>query len=183
MKLIPAFALLALTGCMNTTPPTFVVREVPVAVASTNSLDRLRYPSTYRAVSVGRRPDPNNPNILHESSVLYIREQPERWNLYPSEKQLDLPGAPRPAGEVPLSLDEQLRLELRKQKAATQAVEEQSQRLQMVTESIPPLVRSTANIATNLDGWQRRFDERLRMLEAERLATNTTTSLIINTNR
>lgn len=183
MKIISVVSLLALTGCVHPTPPTFVVREVPVSIVSTNSLDRLRYPSTYRAISVGRRPDPNNPNILHESSVLYIREQPERWNLQPSETRLDLPGAPRPASEVPLPLDEQLRLELRKQKAATQAVEEQSQRLQKVTESIPPLVRSTANIATNLDGWQRRFDDRLRLLEAERIATNTTTSLIINTNR
>ncbi|MBL9170592.1 MAG: hypothetical protein JNN07_22865 [Verrucomicrobiales bacterium] len=179
MNIKLALPLLALTGCMNSKPPTFVVREVPVAVSSTNSLHRLRYPSTYRAISVGRRPDPANPDILHDSYVLYIRDQPERWNLRPSEHQLDLPGAPRPAAEVPLPLDEQLRLELRKQKAATQAVEEQSQRLQMVTESIPPLVRSTATIATNLAGWQQRFEERLRLLEAERFASNASTSLIL----
>ena len=172
--------LALLTGCTNPAPPTFVVREVPAT--SGPGLDLLRYPSNYRAYSVGRRIDPSTPTILHDSHVLYIREQPERWNLQPSEKPMDLPGAPRPAAEVPLPLDEQLRLELRKQKEAAQMVEAQAQRLKAVTESLPSLLQSAASIATNVDARQRRFEERLRVLEAERFGSNPTPSLLL-TNR
>ena len=169
--------LALLTGCTNPAPPTFVVREVPAT--SGPGLDLLRYPSNYRAYSVGRRIDPSTPTILHDSHVLYIREQPERWNLQPSEKPMDLPGAPRPAAEVPLPLDEQLRLELRKQKESTQAVEAQWQRLNQVTESIPPLLRSTANLTTIIEAGQKRIEERLRVLEADRLGSNKAPSLVI----
>lgn len=179
MKSLGLIPLLALTACTHLPPPAVVVREVPVAMASTNRLDELRYPSHYRAYSVGRRPDPSNPNILHDGYVLYIRDQPERWNLQPSERPIDLPGAPRPAAEVPLPLDEQLRLELRKQKQAALASEAQSERLRVVAESLPLLMRSTSAIATNVDMWQKRVDDRLRLLEAGGTLTNTSSPHVI----
>lgn len=172
MKCIALIALLALTACTHFPPPAVVVREVPVAVSSTNSLDELRYPSHYRAYSVGRRPDPANPNILHDGYVLYLREMPERWRLQPSERPIDLPGAPRPAAEAPLPLDDQLRIELRKQKQAALASEAQSERLRVVADSLPPLMRSTAAIATNIEAWQKRVEDRLRLLEAGGFSTN-----------
>ena len=72
---------LGFAGCQHV-PPTFVVREVPVQVSSTNSLDVIRFPSTYKGYTVGRRPDVSNPGMMHEAHVLYVRETADRWNLH-----------------------------------------------------------------------------------------------------
>ncbi len=182
MNLYRFAPLLLIAGCATGPTPTFVVREVPVAVSSTNRLDVIRFPASYRAYHVGRRIDSGNPTVLHESHVLYVREQPERWNLQPSATVPDLPGAPQAPAVVPLPIEGQLRLELRKQESATQAIEAQSQKLKAVTDAIEPLMQSTSALTSGLDARQKRIEERLRLLEVERGANSVGTPLIL-TNR
>ena len=121
-----------LSGCMHQPVPTFVIREVPVQVASSNSLDALRFPASYHAYTVGRRVDPANPDFMQESHVLFIRESHDRWNLHPSATSSPLlaPAGPTDAAFVPLPLDEQVRSELQQQRRASQSLLEQTQSFQ-----------------------------------------------------
>src|SRR5262249_50270753 len=87
-------ALFILTGCLHGPEPTVFVREVPVQVTSTNTLDVIRFPASYRAYTVGRRVDPGNPGFMHEAHMLYIRESPDRWNLRAPSASTPVPMVP-----------------------------------------------------------------------------------------
>lgn len=167
MKHLPLLALFGLVGCQNI-PPTVFVREVPVRVTTTNTLDVIRFPSTYTAYTVGRRPDAAHPNVMHEAHILYVREAPDRWNLQPPVASVP---SPLPANLVqdgafaPLSMDAQLRQELQRQQQLSQSLAEQTQRAQQSADSLVPAARQVMELTTQVQKRQQSIDERLRRLE------------------
>ena len=168
LLLILAVSFLALTGCRHAPVPTFVVREVPVQVTSTNTLDVIRFPSSYRAYTVGRRIDPAHPGFMQESHVLYVREAPDRWNLQPPAAPSPPPvlsTAPVDAAFVPLPLDQQLRTELQEQRRASQALHEQAQRFQQAADVFVPTARKAVELSNQIDQRQQLLEDRLRRLE------------------
>lgn len=66
-------------------PPT---REPPVPVAGTDldpaNVEKVRVSETLKAYPVGRFVDPNDPNVMHESHVVYRKEAGAGWNLSPN---------------------------------------------------------------------------------------------------
>ena len=162
-----ALSLLVLTGCVHAPTPTVFIREVPVQVASSNSLDALRFPASYHAYTVGRRVDPANPDLMQESHVLFIRESHDRWNLHPSGTSSPLlaPAGPTDAAFVPLPLDEQVRSELQQQRRASQSLLEQTQSFQKAADVFVPAARKAVEISAQTQQRQQQLEERLRRIE------------------
>lgn len=167
MKILMPLSVLVLTGC-QTLPPTVFVREVPVSVSSTNHLDVIRFPSTYKAYTVGRRPDPSNPTMMHEAHILYVRESPDYWNLHPASATppANVAGTrPADGAFVPLPLNEQLRQEVQKQQQVSQSLAEQARRVQQTTDVLVPAARKAVELTTQIQQRQISLEERLRRLE------------------
>ncbi len=159
--------LLGFAGCQHM-PPTFVVREVPVQVSSSNSLDVIRFPATYKGYTVGRRPDASNPAMMHESHVLYVRETSDRWNLQPPAAPAStflLPAAAPDATFAPLPVSEQLGQELKRQQQNTLAQAEQIQRFQQSADALVPAARKAVELSTLMQQHLMQIESRLRQLE------------------
>ena len=164
-------AALVLAGC-QTAPPTVFVRELPVRVATSNQLDVIRFPSTYRSYTIGRRADPRNPTVMHESHILYVRETPDRWNLQPpAAASSALPLTP-PADPTfsPLPVAEQLRQELLKQQRISQDMTDQNGRVQKSADVLLPAANKVAEISSQMNQRQQLIEERLRRQEQNQRA-------------
>ena len=159
--------LLGLAGCQHV-PPTFVVREVPVQVSSSNSLDVIRFPSSYKGYTVGRRPNAANPALMHEAHILYVRESPDRWNLQPPAAPTLPPTQPASvpdAAFAPLPVSEQLRQELQKQQQLTQSLAEQTKRFQQSADALVPAAMKAVELSTLMQQRVQLMESRLRQLE------------------
>ncbi len=178
--------LLLLAGCQSG-PPTVFVREVPVQITSTNTLDVIRFPSAYKAYTVGRRPDAGNPAMMHEAHILYVREASDRWNLQPAAAPALPPataGASADAAFAPLPVGEQLRHEMQKQQQISQSLAEQQQHFQQSADALVPAVRKTVELGTQLQQRQQSLEDRLRRLEEiQRPASFTNWPSVNSTNR
>lgn len=89
MILLP-LALLA--GC-NVEPvspaPKPIAVPPPLAPVSGTDLDtknteKVRVAETMKAYPISRYVDPNDPNVMHESHVIYRKEADSSWNLLPN---------------------------------------------------------------------------------------------------
>jgi len=164
--LLPVLVL-GLAGCQHV-PPTFVVREVPVQVSSNNSLDVIRFPSSYKGYTVGRRPDVSNPALMHEAHILYVRETADRWNLQPPAAPVITPALSAPAPDAtfaPLPVSEQLRQELQKQQQQTQSLAEQTKRFQQSADALVPAAMKAVELSTLMQQRVQLMESRLRQLE------------------
>ena len=91
-NLLIAVAVVALfTGCQSSglkKPKTPPPKEPPVPVAGTDldtkNVEKVRVSETLKAYPVGRFVDPNDPNVMHESHVVYRKEAGAGWNLAPN---------------------------------------------------------------------------------------------------
>ena len=176
MKFFLVVVLFVLVGCQHQ-PRTVFVREVPVHVSASNSLDVIRFPSSYKAYTVGRRHDPSNPAMMHEAHILYVRELPDRWNLQPTAA----PGLPAANADgsadlmfSPLPLNEQLRLEVQKQQQLSQTLAEQTERFQKTADALVPAANQAVALTIQIKERQQSLEERLRRLEEIRRPTTFT---------
>ena len=90
-KLLICVAVVSLCGGCQTNvkktkaPPPV---EPPVPVAGTDldphNVEKVRVGETLKAYPVGRFVDPNDPNVMHESHVVYRKEAGAGWNLAPN---------------------------------------------------------------------------------------------------
>ena len=182
----PATFLL-LAGCVHQPSSTVFIREVPVQVTSSNSLDVIRFPSSYHAYTIGRRADPANPGFMHEAHVIYVREAPDRWNLQPpparSQSPLNATGA-TDAAFAPLPLDQQLRTELQEQRRVSQTLQEQTQRFQQAADIFVPTARKAVELSAQTQQRQQQLDDRLhRLEEGQRWSSLTNWPASTNSNR
>ncbi|HRZ56528.1 MAG TPA: hypothetical protein P5525_13855 [Candidatus Paceibacterota bacterium] len=157
------------------------------APVSTNNLDAIRYPGTYRAYSLGRRIDPRNPGLMYEAGQVYVRELPETWNLHP-QGTIVVPSvfslARTNTAYDPLPLTDQLKVELNAQKQATKNVQEHAARLGQAVSNLAPAAGTVAQQQQQILRRLFTTDERLRLLEQSQSRTNSRpASSNISTNR
>jgi len=166
--LFAALAVTSLAGCVHPPSPSVFVREVPTQVTSTNTLDVIRFPATYKAYTVGRRIDPANRGLMHETHVLYVRESPDRWNLQPpiSGTGVTIPAnVTNDAAFSPLPIEQHLRTELQEQRRISQTLHDRTQQFQEAADTFASTARKAVEQFNQIQQRQALFDERLRRLE------------------
>lgn len=172
MKLICFVPLLVLTGCAsNPRLPTSIA--IPGNTLPGESVESVRYSENIQAYNIGRYVDPNNSLVMHERHVVYRVETTAKWNLHPNGP------AAVPIGPVVQIIDParkdapttpEIIAEVNRQKAATQTVIQQGERLnQTLTQLSTALTESRQVNEQNLE-LRKDFDltkQRLDLLEAE----------------
>lgn len=176
-----------IVGCVSPAPTVFI-REVPVrAVSSTNSLDVIRFPASYRAYTVGRRIDPHNPGMMSEAHVLYVRESSDRCNLSQpnSSPSLPLPATAQADGVfAPLPLDQVIRSEIQEQRRVSQGLQEKTRSFEQAVDVFVPAAKKAVELSGQLKERQQQLDERLRRLEeVQRWSQSTSLPPSAGTNR
>jgi hypothetical protein len=85
-----AVIALAGTGCASLSKKKLSVAPPPpvAPVAGTDldqhNVEKVRTGETLKAYPIGRFVDPNDPNVMHESHVVYRKESGANWNLAPN---------------------------------------------------------------------------------------------------
>ncbi|MGH7989864.1 MAG: hypothetical protein ACREDS_06745, partial [Limisphaerales bacterium] len=103
---------------------------------TTGDMESVRYGENMKAYLIGRYVDPNNGLVMHEAHTIYRVETTAKWNLHPDVYPYapgNLPGGPvigiiDPAHEDSPTTPE-IVAEVDRQKAATQTLIAQSQRM------------------------------------------------------
>ncbi len=189
-SLIVLCSLLA-AGCAHVEYPRTTFVSAPPAPPApplpAESLPTVRYPAVYKAYNVGRRIDPQNPNIMYEGGTFIMRETPDRWNLHPQPSSgvpKDLGVAVTNANYSPLPVTEELKLELNTQRQATRTVLEQAARLGQAVTNLVPAARQMTEQQQQVLRQLQNTDERLRLLEEKLRQTHATTATrSVSTNR
>ena len=60
-----------------------VIPEIGGTYINQNDMEKLRYPEELKAYSIGRLEDAYNPDLMHESHIVYRVESDSAWNLQP----------------------------------------------------------------------------------------------------
>jgi hypothetical protein len=89
VSVLGAFVLLLGSGCATTKKkPSVAEAPPPVPVSGTDldqtNVEKVRSSETLKAYPIGRYVDPNDPNVMHESHVVYRKEAGASWNLAPN---------------------------------------------------------------------------------------------------
>jgi hypothetical protein len=83
-----AFQLLLGAGCATKPKPSVAAAPPPVPVSGTDldqaNVEKVRSGETLKAYPIGRYVDPRDPNVMHESHVVYRKEAGANWNLAPN---------------------------------------------------------------------------------------------------
>jgi hypothetical protein len=140
-----AVIALAGTGCasLSKKKPS-VAAAPPVAPVSGTDLDqhnveKVRTGETLKAYPIGRFVDPNDPNVMHESHVVYRKESGANWNLAPNAPTV-VPLGPVLAVADPTAQPNPLPAELE------QKVAEQNQLMASLIEQNEALVTELAKL-------------------------------------
>ncbi len=171
MKAIYLLPLLLLTACASNPKP--AMRNVSGSVLPGDDVESVRYSENIKAYTVGRYVDPANRLVMHERHVVYRVETTAKWNLYPNAP------ATVPLGPVVQIIDparkdgpttEEVIAEVSRQKAATQAVIQQGQRLYDALAQISTGLDASRQVAEQNRQLRTEFDltkQRLDLLEAD----------------
>lgn len=84
-----ALVLMLGAGCTTTKKnPSVAEAPPPVPVSGTDldqaNTEKVRSAETLKAYPIGRYVDPRDPNVMHESHVVYRKETGSSWNLAPN---------------------------------------------------------------------------------------------------
>ncbi|MFT3992226.1 MAG: hypothetical protein QM680_12535 [Luteolibacter sp.] len=113
------FLALFAVSCADKTPPVVKVEPSPGRHLSRAESDRIRLPETIKAYPLGRYTDPNHRGVMHEAHTIYRVETTPRWNLVGRGRST----APVTSATTREDLSaNELRVELNRQRKATQAV-------------------------------------------------------------
>jgi len=175
MKLLYIIPLLFLTACASNRRPTviYMPRPVPGTTLPSEGIESVRYSENIKAYNVGRYVDPNNRLVMHERHVVYRVETTAKWNLHPNAPATVSLG---PAVQIidPARKDgpttEEVIAEVNRQKAATQAVIQQGQRLNETLAQISTALDAGKQVAEQNRQFKMELDltkQRLDLLEAE----------------
>jgi hypothetical protein len=168
-RMIFFIPLLFLPACASHKPVVVQMPPgVPGTVLSTEDMQSVRYGENIEAYSMGRYIDPNDPLVMHEAHTVYRVETTAKWNLHPNAP-VYVPSGPvvgivDPAyKEGPLTPE--VAAEVAKQRAATQALVAQGQRMNLALGQLSQTLGSTAQVAaqnaqlqTEMFTTQRRLD-------------------------
>jgi hypothetical protein len=161
-----------LAGCASN-PKLPMSGAIPGNTLPGESVESVRYSENVKAYNIGRYVDPNNSLTMHERHEVYRVETTAKWNLHPNGP------AAVPIGPVVQIIDAahkdapttpEIIAEVNRQKAATQTVIQQGERLnQTLTQLSTALTESRQVNEQNLE-LRKDFDltkQRLDLLEAE----------------
>ena len=89
--IMPLWAVLLLVlgaGCATKPKPSIAAAPPPVPISGTDldqaNVEKVRSGETLKAYPIGRYVDPRDPNVMHESHVVYRKEAGANWNLAPN---------------------------------------------------------------------------------------------------
>jgi hypothetical protein len=143
-------ALVFLTACTSTPkPPLVQLREVPGTILPAEGIESIRYSENLKAYPVGRYVDPNNSLVMHERHTIYRVETTAKWNLHPNDP-VTVPLGP-PIGvldparrETPVNAE--VLAEVNRQKFATQALLDQSAKLDSTLSQLSEAFRAAKQV-------------------------------------
>jgi hypothetical protein len=153
--LIIAFVVLLLgAGCTSAKKKPSVSAALPVMPVAGTELDqhnveKVRTGETLKAYPIGRFVDPNDPNVMHESHVVYRKETGTSWNLAPNAPTV-VPLGPVLAVADPSVQSNPLPAELE------QKVAEQNQLMATLIEQNEALVAELGKLGKELTELRRR---------------------------
>lgn len=177
MKRILIFLpLILLSACASHKP---VVVKMPPVVSgtelTTTDMESVRYGENLKAYEIGRYIDPNDGLVMHEAHTIYRVETTAKWNLHPDV--YPYPPGSLPGGPVVGIIDPayqnspitpEIAAEVDRQKAATQALIAQGQRMNQALNQLSQVMPVTSQIAqenAQLKAGQLANERRLEILE------------------
>lgn len=172
MKLPYLLPLLMLTACASNPKP-HMSRSIPGNILPSEAAESVRYSENIKAYNVGRYVDPSNRLVMHERHVVYRVETTAKWNLHPNAPAAIAFGpvvqivdpARKDAPTTP-----EIIAEVTKQKAATQAVIEQGERLNQTLTKLSTAMNASREVNEQNLQLKKEFDltkQRLDLLEAD----------------
>ena len=173
-RLLFLIPLLLLPACACKKPAVVQMpRPAPATILSTADRQSVRYGENIKAYSVGRYIDPNDGLVMHEAHPIYRVETTAKWNLHPNGP-VNIPGGPVVGIVDPAHQDSpltpEIAAEISRQKAATQALLQQSQRMNEVVSQFSKAIPATLAVAKENDRLQAEVfatQRRLDLLEEE----------------
>lgn len=173
-RLLFFIPLLLLAACASKKPTIVQMpRSAPATILPPDDRQSVRYDENIKAYSVGRYIDPNDGLVMHEAHPIYRVETTAKWNLHPNGP-VNIPGGPvvgliDPAHQNS-PLTPEIAAEITRQKAATQALLQQSQRMNEVVSQFSKAIPATLTVAKENDRLQAEVfaaQRRLDLLEEE----------------
>lgn len=175
-KILIYIPLILLPACASKKP---VVVHMPPVVAgntlSTADMESVRYSENLKAYPVGRYIDPDDGLVMHEAHTIYRVETTAKWNLHPNVYPYapgNLPGGPVVGIIDPAHSDSPITpeviAEVDRQKAATQALIAQGQRMNQVLGQLSKVLPATSQVAEDnaqLKAQELATERRLEILE------------------
>jgi hypothetical protein len=175
-RILIFFPLILLSACASKKP---VVVQMPPAVSGTTlttaDTESVRYSENLKAYPIGRYIDPNDGLVMHEAHTIYRVETTAKWNLHPDVYPYapgNLPGGPvvgiiDPAHEDSPITPEVI-AEIERQKAATQVLIAQGQRMNQAVNQLSKVLPATSQVAeenAQLKAQALATERRLELLE------------------
>ena len=175
-KLLIYIPLILLPACASKKP--VIVHMPPVVTGnalSTADMESVRYSENLKAYPVGRYVDPSDGFVMHEAHTIYRVETTAKWNLHPDVYPYapgNLPGGPVVGIIDPAHSDSpvtpEVVAEIDRQKAATQALIAQGQRMSQVVSQLSKVLPATSQVAEDnaqLKAQALATERRLELLE------------------
>lgn len=175
MRILRILPLLMLASCASDPKPivTRMNNDVPGTTLPSEGIESVRYSENIKSYNIGRYVDPNNGLMMHEAHPVYRVETTAKWNLHPNgpasvafgpvvqiidPAHKDAPTTPEIVAEVS------------KQKAATQAVIDQGERLNRTLTQLSTAMNESRQAGEQNQQLKKDLDltkQRLDALEAE----------------
>lgn len=116
---IPIVMLLASCASKPAQRVVPVTPEMSGRILKRGETASVRHPEVIKAYPVGRDTDPRRRGVMHESHTIYRVESSPKWNL---TRQSGTPTIPMPTTTASMASQNELKVELNRQRQATQAV-------------------------------------------------------------
>ncbi|MGH7951981.1 MAG: hypothetical protein ACREFE_08685 [Limisphaerales bacterium] len=168
MKIYFLIPIVILTGCSS--PRVVQMPSQPATVLSPEQAESVRYAESVKAYPIGRYVDPNNDLIMHGAHTIYRVETTARWNLHPNaaaDASLGPPLALIDSAKYNAPVNAAVIAEVNKQKAATQALLNQSARLNQTLSQLAGTFQTVGEQNLQLKQEMTVTEKRLDALENE----------------
>jgi hypothetical protein len=168
LALLP-LALLAACATQSERMPPMIGTAIPGTMLPSEGLESVRYSENIKAYNVGRYVDPNNRRVMHDAHIVYRVETTAKWNLHPN------PGAQVSSGPAAQTVDparreaplnDEIISEVNRQKAATQALLEQSARLNQTLQHLSSAAETSQRVSEQNAQLQQELNKTKLRLEA-----------------
>ena len=142
---------LALAACSSAEKPRAVrMSSVPGTMLPSSRMESVRYAENIKEYPLGRYIDPNDAHVMHEAHPIYRVESTAKWNLHPNAP-VRVPMGPAVAlvdpAEKPAPTNDEIRLEMQRQKAITKEMTDQQDRLNAYIGQLHNAVDKTKSVA------------------------------------